>query len=344
MTVGVTTEEVDFHAAGEDDLAAIAAVAQAVEQEVIPAPWTPAADFIADRQVRRHRAERADWLVRDDSGPVARAELLTRRGEENRHAAYLLVEVVPAARRRGLGRHLVDRAVERARADGREVLTSEAVPGSAGRELLERLGFAHEFDQVCNRLVVSEVDRTMLARWQQRAGERARGYELVVWEGPCPPELVDRFAGVLGVMNTAPHGQDFSVVATTPDQVQAWDQARLERGTPWWTAAIRHDESDELIGFTQIVFSGAEPRLGFQLGTAVDPAHRTLGLGRWLKAAMLDRVRAERSELEVLVTWNAGGNAAMVGINRQLGFREVQRFGQWRCPLADLRLPWLRSL
>jgi hypothetical protein len=96
-----------------------------------------------------------------------------------------------------------------------------------------------------------------------------------------------------------------------------------------WTACARHDATGKLVGFTQLVATRARQWLGQQWDTGVDPAHRNLGLGRWLKAANGLRLIQERPEVTTIETWNAGVNAAMLAINSAMGFRPVADWQEW---------------
>ena len=61
--------------------------------------------------------------------------------------------------------------------------------------------------------------------------------------------------------------------------------------------------------------------IGWQGLTGVRDVHRGRGLGKWLKAEMLLRVRRDFPEVRVVSTGNASSNEAMLSINERLGFR-----------------------
>ena len=51
------------------------------------------------------------------------------------------------------------------------------------------------------------------------------------------------------------------------------------------------------------------------------PKYRGHGLGKWLKAAMLEKVLAERPAVKFVRTGNADENVPMLKINHALGFK-----------------------
>ena len=101
----------------------------------------------------------------------------------------------------------------------------------------------------------------------------------------------------------------------------------------WWAVGVRHDESGEIVGISDLYLPQARPWIAFQDDTGVAAAHRGHRLGAWMKATNHQRLRRERPEVEVVSTWNATQNAPMLRINRALGFAPAQHFRAWFLPL-----------
>ena len=74
-----------------------------------------------------------------------------------------------------------------------------------------------------------------------------------------------------------------------------------------------------------------------QGGTAVVPTHRGRGIGKWLKATMLERVLDEWPGATLVRTGNADANAPMLAINTRLGFRPAWATIVYEVNIADAR-------
>jgi len=70
-----------------------------------------------------------------------------------------------------------------------------------------------------------------------------------------------------------------------------------------------------------VVWNPNRPDVIGQGITGVFPQYRNKGLGRWLKAEMLDKILKERSQAKFVRTGNADMNVPMMKINTELGFR-----------------------
>ncbi len=315
--------------ADEKAIAAVAEMVSAFDREVIPGePDTPPAELIADLlDVPAHR--HVSIAMATEAGEAVGTVRLvlddTAGNEDLAEIEYLIVR--PERRRAGIGRALVDTVCQRT--DRRRLRAYVPVGHSGGTGLAAAVGATPGIVDRQNRLHVADLDRQMLEGWVQRASDRAHGYSLVRFDGPCPDELLERFALLTRVMNTAPRTAGDEDVLPTSAEVRADHQALFRRMGWVWTACAQHDATGNLVGFTQLLASRARPWLGQQWDTGVDPAHRNLGLGRWLKAATALRLMDERPEVTTIETWNAGVNATMLTINHAMGFRPVAEWQEW---------------
>jgi mycothiol synthase len=322
----VTIEELDPASLDDGTFAQLAELTTIEERELAPEdPPVEVAEEADDLRVLPSFEEVHLWVARDPGGRLlGRAKLDIEHREENQHLAEVSLVVRPEARRQGIGRRLLEAAAERARAARRTTLMGWSAAGSDGAVAARALGAENAIVERVSRLRTAELDRSLLEAWVARARERAADSSLVAWDGNCPDDLLERFAAVMGVMNTAPRGDmDMEDEVFTPELIRDFQASMERKGMTIWTVAARHDDTGELAGYTALFFPKHRPWQAHQGDTAVDPAHRNKGLGRWLKAVNLLRLLDERPEAQVVDTGNAATNEPMLNINVALGFRPL---------------------
>ncbi|HEV7536523.1 MAG TPA: GNAT family N-acetyltransferase, partial [Acidimicrobiia bacterium] len=288
--------------ASDADLAGLHALDVALEAEALPGePVAPLAHSLARYRHALPFEVRRGWVVRQGGASgqiVARAAVSYADVPENRHHADVWVGVHPAVRGLGIGSVLLQRAVDAARRWGCTVLDFEARVGGPGEPFLRSVAAERRLVERRSRCRTAAIDRALLEGWVRRAGERAPGYSLVAWDGPCPDELVAAFVTLKGVMNTAPlEALEWDEERLT---VERWRQAEstfAARGVELWAVCARHDDSGELAGYTELALLGDWPEMAWQEDTGVWPKHRERGLGRWLKAVNALRLLDERPEV-----------------------------------------------
>jgi mycothiol synthase len=246
---------------------------------------------------------------------------------------YLVVR--PDRRRRGLGDALLTAAIQRARRERRtrlDTFVCTAHPG--GMAFASARGATAGLTNRQSRLRTDQLDRTLLEAWVAQASDRAGDYGLVCFDGLCPEQWLTGFAEVIAVMNTAPRSEGVDDVVVTSEQVRANEEAHLRRGGWGWTVCACHRPTGQLVGYTELGGSRYRPWLADQGDTAVHPAHRDRGLGRWMKAVNALRLVEERPEIGVIETWNAGVNGPMLAINDAMGFASVAEWQEWRLDIT----------
>lgn len=258
---------------------------------------------------------------------VASAELLQL--DTNQHMMECHIAVLPEFRRQGIARALLVPLVELAQRAERRLLigfTNERVP--AGAAFLERLGARRGLATHINQLVLAELDRELLRRWQDA---HPLGFALGRWTGAYPEEQLEAIVQLHEVMNAQPRDQlemeDFHL---TPAHLRQIEQAMAARGTERWTLYVTDQATGQLAGYTEVYWHANRPHILYQGDTGVFPDYRNRGLGRWLKAAMLETVLQERPQVQVVRTGNADSNAPMLKINRELGFKPYLAHCIWQ--------------
>jgi mycothiol synthase len=256
---------------------------------------------------------------------------------ENRHMMDCEVIVHPNQRRQGLGRRLLHWVAETAEANGRRLLmanTSERVV--AGEAFAKAYGAEKGLESHTNQLKFADLAHDLLATWL--AAAPTEHFELRFLDGVYPPELLPAMADLLNVVaNDAPHdGLEIETMRFNAEQIAQMEQHLAASGRQRWTVIAIERQSGDFAGYSEVSWHPNRPDTVAQGGTGVFPHFRGHGLGRWLKAAMIDKLRSERPVVDKIRTGNADSNAPMLKINHQLGFKPYISRSHWQMSVEDV--------
>ncbi|WP_158630472.1 GNAT family N-acetyltransferase [Glycomyces terrestris] len=255
---------------------------------------------------------------------------------DNQHLANFEILVHPGHRRKGVGTALLEHAERRAAELGRDTFlafASDSLDGAppqdhAGQHFAKARGYAVVDQEIHRRNDLFAVDDDHLAKLYADAWEKAAGYELVQWVNHAPDDIVEGVAAMRQRMSTdPPMGEELDMRPSVYDVARVRDEERTfaDRGQLQLAAAVRHVESGEIAGLTDIiVFPGDEDHAG-QNDTIVEERHRGHRLGTILKIANQRALRQYRPKLRYVHTWNAESNDHMIAINEAIGYRPLCR-------------------
>lgn len=250
---------------------------------------------------------------------------------ENPHKGSTEIIVHPALRRHGIGTALLRRVLPALRAEERPMIDGWVIEGRPGEFWGRALGLRPVHRYVHHQLRLADVEPT---RWEI---DPPPGYRLEQWIGSAPERLLSSYAHARTAITDAPVGQaDERFAVWTPALVRETEaEYRRTNGESWVVVAV-HQETGSVAGLTELVLYPHRPGVALQLDTAVLAVHRGHGLGRWMKAAMLRRLRRERPDIERIYTNTSDTNVHMIRVNQQIGFVIFRSVVQFEDDVAEL--------
>jgi len=336
-TPGYAIEAFELAMLSDRDIRQIAELRNALGGERFPEdPPTPTEVAVDRLRARPKMIEFTDWLARAADGQiVGTATLIRIVAETNQLYRETEIGVLPGHRRRGLARRFLREMVDAVPAEAVKLQFSTNGRIPAGEAFTKAVGASEVLRARFSQLAVGEVDRAMTADW---AKLDPPGYRLAWVDADVTDELMAHVVTAYEAMNTAPRGasamEDWHITAA---EVREFDRARKATGRERRLVLAIDDATGETAGYTEVVYDPRVPHVIQQQGTAVIPAHRGRGIGKWVKAAMLERVLGEWPDARYIRTGNASVNAPMLAINTRLGFRHAWDGALWEASVADLR-------
>lgn len=325
-----------LRSATEADYASLNEFKNILRQEVLPDdPPIACREDVEHWHAIQDYVEESVWAAWEGAPRriVAVGECAIYHTGANEHVMDFEIEVLPEFRRQGLGRRMLRLVTGQALHHSRRLMiteTNERVP--AGAEFLSGLGAHKGLENRTNQLRLAELDRGLLQRWLEQSNHLSDQYCLGWCEGPFPEARLQELADLMQVVaNDQPRDTlDMEDMNFTPDILRQSENQTLAGGQQRWVLYVTDRESDRILGLTEVLWHPDRPTILVQGFTAVLPEYRSKGLGRWLKAAMLDKVLCERPQVEVIRTRNANSNAPMLKINGDLGFKPYSSWCVWQ--------------
>jgi GNAT superfamily N-acetyltransferase len=296
----------------------------------------------ADKQSELDSRATSIYAVIEDGTVVTAAEVWLPL-LDNRDLAEVAIHTHPDHRRRGHATRMLAHLEGVVRSVGRSKLLAESAypydapvdgTGHPGPSFLAARGFAFGLGDV-KRIVELPVAGDVLAGLSAEAAPHHSAYTLPSFVAPVPEEFVQQYAELdAAIVTDAPLGDiDIGPAVADVGAVRE-NEALMERQgrTKYTTLAL--DADGTVVAYTDLVMAAEDPGMVYQWGTLVRRDHRGHRLGLAVKVANLQFLQGLRDDARQLTTFNAEINDHMVRVNEQLGFRPVERLGEFQKRLS----------
>lgn len=299
-----------------------------------------------------HKPERM-LVARVDGEIVARGIYEATTGDDA-DTAWVVAEVLPDFRGRGIGTALMDELEQLARDNGKvkaivyapvldvpgERLDSPTGVGSISADaaqvrFLQSRGYTFEQVERMSRLTlpVENIDE-LVAAAHERSGP---DYVLHTWVGRTPERWLEDRATLATRMSTdAP-------TAGLEEPVDVWTVQRIldqenrdEKMNPRdrVVVAAEHVPSGHLVGYSVLSVPQQARRAVDQYATLVLKEHRGHALGMLLKVGNIAHLEEVRPGHPSILTFNAEENRHMLSVNEAVGFVGIANESAWRKDLS----------
>lgn len=339
MVANVEIRDFDRLHAGEEEYEALNKLSNAVKKEAMPDdPPTPIEQTKLELQNIPPIVDMHMWTARLDGVMVGRADVGVPRMQTNNHLVQWDIRILSEFRGRGIGTELLRRIATVTQQEERPLMmsmTRSTIP--AAERAMEALGATVGLATHVNDLKIADLDRALIESWIRKGEAGSEDFDLGVWEGAYPEAELEAIATMRQAINTMPTDTlDVEDFRWTPDELRQIDASTAATGTIRWTYYVREVKTNQLVGYTEMTWNPSQPERADQGDTAVLESYKNRGLGRWVKAAMLRKLLAERPQVKLVRTGNAQSNAPMLKINSELGFRPSVTENIWQVATDDV--------
>jgi len=277
------------------------------------------------------RSDTHRWLIttENDELVIGFAQVnyntkLATNYEQTTHMAVVELGIRKSYRRKGLGSKLLRTVIDHLLKLERITTITSTLSDETGINFCNFLRGILVHEEAEFRLHFNKIDWDLIKQWKSTGEKLSKsdGITLEMFE-TCPEDIIQEYTEIYTeTLNQRPLGQIPATVRVTPETRKEKEKSWITNRGHNWITIITKESDQQISGLTEMVYIPESPYYIEQLLTGVKTEYRGRGLGKWLKAEMIDFIHKKYPKIKFIATDNAGTNVPMISINEKLGFTE----------------------
>lgn len=241
--------------------------------------------------------------------------------ENNKYLAITDITILPKYRQNGVASKLMADLYPKLIKEEKHVLISNSEEAVA-KDVIAKFGGIVAQLNIENRVYMKDVDWEMISKWSQEGIKKSPNTKLI-FNDVIPDNIIEEYAKMFTeTMNQIPRDElDISDMTATPKTIRKEEEDRKAINRIK-VGVLTIEDNGDISSLSELIYSPTNNTL-MQVGlTSTHEKYRGKGLGKWVKAETLLKVKNEYPSVEYISTHNATSNAPMLSINERIGFKK----------------------
>ena len=279
------------------------------------------------------------WVALNEKGTEFLGRIWFSFRKDEKNSAYIVIDVAKEHRKKGIAKLLLLEMLEFIEETGRSIFTVSTMSSAPdGEGFVKHLGM--KLGQTCklSRVDFKDVDIELMKKWSSGLNESE--FEIGFWQNPYPENEIEAYAKMENDFWASAPLDDLETedpwnitVEELRQRMKIFKEKKLDRPVVY----VKHLETGEYAGYTDVVVDNSRPGKVCQFATGVLGKYRRKGMGRAIKAEMILKLMEFYPEAKYITTANSETNNSMLNINIEMGYKHYSTWNQWQIKLDELK-------
>jgi mycothiol synthase len=237
----------------------------------------------------------------------------------NEHLAQFDISILNDYQHKGIGSRILHKIMDLTKLHDKNILLT-GTENDSGKGFLNKLRAPMSLAGAENRMDIEKLDWELMKLWV-KDGESSNSDTKLVIVDDLPEDIIESFAKTYTFVSNQQPLDDLKIgeIIITPEVLRKKKSDLKDYGATW-LISYTFESDGTVSGLSELIYFPDRSTFISQDLTGVLDSHRGRGYGKWLKAANIIEAKKRFPQVKTVTTGNAESNAAMLSINKRMGF------------------------